>query len=304
MRICSLLPSATEIVFDLGLGEALVGVSHTCDYPPVARERPVLTRSLRNRRLVAGETPIHAASADGVATTPSYALDGDLLRALRPDVILTQDICEVCAIGSQTVFEVVAQVLGYTPEFVTIQVSRLEDILESIVIVGEVAGVAAVAERRVEALRTRVAAVRQLVAATPLVPRVLCLEWARPLIAAGLWTAELVGFAGGFQDLTTPGAKSRRLVWDELADFAPDQLLFMPCGYDLDQARAEWALVAAEAHWSALPAVQAGQVYCFDGRVPSRHGPRTVDVLEAFAEILHPERCPPRWRGSLYEAIA
>jgi iron complex transport system substrate-binding protein len=247
---------------------------------------------------------IHRVSATGVAPMPVYALDSELLRALRPDLILTQDICDVCAIGSNTVFEVTTKTLGYSPQFVTIQAAGLEDILQSILEIGRACNVEAAAERYVVGLRTRIGAVRAGVVYAGRPKRVLCLEWTRPLMAAGLWTADLVDIAGGYQNLTQPGGKSRTLGWDDLLEFEPEQLLFMPCGCDLIRSRAELAAIAADPRWAAIPAVQTRQVYVFDGRVPSRHGPRTVDVLEAFAEILHPRRISPRWRGRLYEAAA
>lgn len=301
MRICSLLPSATEIAFALGLGDRLVGVSHTCDFPPAARRLPVLTRSLRGPAPGPGEVVVQGTPAAGAGPAPRYALDGELLRALAPDVILTQDICDVCAIGADTVFEVAARVLGYAPAFVTVRAAGLEDILQSILTIGRACDAVAAAQRCVAGLRARIAAVRDGVAGAGPPRRVLALEWTGPPIAAGLWTAELVGLAGGTQDLTRPGDRSRRLTWDEVAAFRPEVVLLLPCGCALDRAHAEAAALAAEARWRALPAARDGQVYVFDGRVPSRHGPRTVDVLEAFAEILHPRRFEPRWRGRLYD---
>jgi iron complex transport system substrate-binding protein len=303
MRICSLLPSATEIVFALGLGDHLIGVSHACDFPREARKRPVLTRSLRGRERATHDIPVHGVSMAGVASTPSYALDGDLLRALEPDLILTQDICDVCAIGSNTVFEVTARVLGYAPEFLTIRAAGLEDILQNILATGSAAGAEEPADRYVEGLRARIETARAAAAGAGQPKRVLGLEWARPLMVAGLWIPELVEIADGAHGLTGPGECSRRVGWDEIVDFAPQAVLFMPCGYDMARARAELTSVEAAPEWATMPASRAGEVYMFDGRVPSRYGPRIVDVLEAFAEILHPRRFAPRWRGTLYEAV-
>ncbi len=301
MRICSLLPSATEIVFALGLGQDLVGVSHTCDFPAQAQGLPVLTQSLRNPANGSSATPVHGVSEEGATSGPVFALDGDLLRKLRPDLVLTQDICDVCAIGSNTVFEVAAKTLGYTPRFLTIRAAKLRDILCNIMDIGQAAGAEEEARGLVDSLQKRIEEVRACAGANR---RVLCVEWAKPLRAAGLWTAECIELAGGVHGLVEPGERSRRVLWEEVATFAPQVILIMPCGYDLARSGMELASLSAEPAWSSLPAVQSGEVYVFDGRAPSRHGPRVVDVLEAFAEIVNPERFAPRWRGSLYQQAA
>jgi iron complex transport system substrate-binding protein len=304
MRICSLLPSATEIVFALGLGDDVVGVSHTCDFPHEATKLPVLTRSLRKPGGVSNAVPVHGVSQNGVAPLPSFALDSDLLGQVKPDLILTQDICEVCAIGSDTVFEVATRALSYSPEFVTVQAARLGDVLGSIRAVGTAADIEGRAEQFAADLTSRIDAVLARVAETQAPKRVLCIEWAKPLRAAGLWTSDSVELAGGVPGLTPPGERSRKIGWDEVADFSPDIVLFTPCGYDIPRSFQELATVAAEPQWASLPAVRAGEVYVFDGRVPSRHGPRAVDVLEAFAEIFHPSHFTPRWHGALYQRAA
>ncbi|MBI2964922.1 MAG: ABC transporter substrate-binding protein [Chloroflexi bacterium] len=303
VRICSLFPSATEIAFALGLGDVLVGVSHACDYPPEARRLPVLTESLRGRLPRTGEVAVHETSSPASGHAASYAIREDLLRSLRPDLVLTQDICDVCAIGSSSVFEACSRVLGYTPQFVTIRSRGLEDILQSVLEIGAVAGVGQRAESLVVELRGRIEAVRSKAVSSAARPRVLCLEWARPAIAAGLWIPEMVNVAGGAHGMSAAGERARRVSVDEISDYRPEALLFMPCGWDLDQARQEFAWLRGRPEWERLlPVLSAGGAYIFDGRVPSRHGPRTADVLEAFAEILHAGIFPARWRGILYEA--
>ena len=301
MRICSLLPSATEIVFGMGLGDHVVGVSHTCDFPHEATKLPVLTQSLRKPTSVTNAVPVHGVSQSGVSPAPYFALDGDLLGQVRPDLILTQDICDVCAIGSDTVFEVATRALRYSPEFLTIQAAGLEDILGNILAIGNAAGIEGRAEQLVAGLSSRIEAVLALAVETQAPKRVLCVEWAKPLRAAGLWTSESVQLAGGVPGLTQPGERSRKVGWDEVVDFSPDVVLFTPCGYDIPRSFQELATIAAEPQWAGLPAVRAGEVYVFDGRVPSRHGPRAVDVLEAFAEILHPQLLTARWHDILYQ---
>jgi iron complex transport system substrate-binding protein len=304
MRICSLLPSATEIVYALGLGDQLVGVTHICDYPEAASSLPVLTTSLRVEERP-GLAPVHKVSVEGIADNAIFSLDSALLRELAPQLILTQDICEVCVIGSATVQAVATAALEHTPEFLTIHAMDVEGTLQSILDVGVAAGVAERAETYVASLRERVDAVKATVAEhAPRAPRVLCLEWGRPLWAGGLWMSDMVGIAGGVHGLVRAGEHSYPTSWEEVVAFQPEMVLFMPCGYDMESTRQELALLVDSPEWGKLPAVQSGQIYVFDGRVPSRHGPRLVDVLEAFAEIIHPSLFPAKWQGALYEQSA
>ena len=303
MRMCSLLPSATEIIFALGLGDQLVGVSHTCDFPPEASALPILTRSLRGQTPDVGEVPVHGVSESGVASAPSFALDGALLRELKPDLILTQDICEVCAIDSNTVFEVANRTLGYSPEFLTIRATRIQDILADIAAIGRAAGARKEAEDCVAGLQSRITEVHVAAKAQPS-RRVLGIEWADPLRSVGLWAAESIQLAGGEPGLSIPGERSRVIEWQEVADYSPEVILLMPCSYDLSRSHVELAHLAKHSCWKDLPAVRSGEVYVFDGRVPSRHGPRTIDVLEACAEILHPNQFGPRWHNILYQRVA
>ena len=304
MRICSLLPSATEIVFSVGLGQDLVGVSHTCDFPAQVLGIPVLTKSLRKPDNGSGATPVYGISEGGVSPSPSFALDDNLLRQLKPDLILTQDICEVCAIGSDTVFEVAGKALGYEPEYVTVRATGLDDILRNVEAIGLAGGSDNIARDAVAGLASRIDVVRAAVAGSDTEKRVLCVEWVEPLRACGLWTSESVAVAGGIPGLSEPGVRSRKVGWDEIEGFAPETILFMPCAYDMPRCFGELARISTRSEWASLPAVKAGEVYVFDGRVPSRHGPRAVDVLEAFAEILHLDRFTPQWRGPLYQRAA
>jgi iron complex transport system substrate-binding protein len=245
---------------------------------------------------------VHTVTGDALSASPSFALDVALLAQLRPDLILAQDICSVCAVDSRTVFAAARRALGYNPAFVTVNAAGLNGILESIVAIGQAAGAEGQAQALVKVLRLRQAAVTRAVQGASR-RRVLAIEWGRPLTIAGLWTAEMIELASGTPGLNPPGEKSRAVGWAAAAAFAPEVVLFMPCGYALARSQQELASLTRQPEWAMLPAVQQGEVYVFDGRVPSRHAPRTFDVLEAFAEILHPGRVAARWHGILYQRI-
>ena len=257
MRICSLLPSATETVYALGLGEQLVGVSHNCDYPDPAATKPVVSRSLRGvSHLPSAEidTIIQQARAND---NPLYWIDGDLLRELQPDLILTQELCEVCAIGSGSVFETAAKVLDYTPIIVTVRPAGLDDIFQNIQTIGNAAGVAERAACLVSDLKQRAARVRDQITDLDRRPRVFCVDWLNPLRNTGQWMPELVEMAGGSEGLAVKWGKSREVAWAEVLAYQPEYLMVMPCALAPERASLE-----ARQHlpslpgWGNLPAVQ------------------------------------------------
>ena len=289
MRIVSLLPSATEIVFALGLGDSLVGVSHMCDYPAAARGRPIVSRSIRSKSHLSSaeiDAIIQQARAAG---NPLYIIDGELLRRLRPDLILTQELCEVCAVGAGSVFETAARMLDYSPEILSIRPAGLGDIFDNIRRIGEAAGVAERAGALLDELRRRTDYVAQRVAGARRRPKTFCIDWLEPLRNTGQWTPELVELAGGVEGLAEKWGKSREVGWDEALGYQPDYVMVMPCAFNMDRTIAETARLAERAEWNALDAVRAGRVYLFDGQIPSRHGPRVIDVLEGLAEAMRPD---------------
>ena len=304
MRICSLLPSATEAVYALGLGDQLVGVSHNCNYPDDATTKPVVSRSVR------GISHLPSAEIDAIIQqarandNPLYWIDGDLLRELRPSLILTQELCVVCAIGSGSVFEMAAKVLDYAPVIVTVRPAGLEDIFQNILTIGNAAGVAERAEALVADLKQRVARVRDGLIGIERRPRVFCVDWLNPLRNTGQWMPELVELAGGSEGLAVKWGKSREVAWEEVLAYQPEYLMVMPCALAPEraglEARQRLSLLPG---WSDLPAVQQDQVYLFDGRVPSRHGPRVVAVMEALAEAMYPDRFPNLAPPGLFEHI-
>ena len=295
MRIVSLLPSATEMVFALGLGDNLAGVSYACDYPDAAASLPVVSHSLREiKHLDSGEIDalVQQARANN---NPMYWIDGELLAHLRPDLIITQELCEVCAIGSGSVFETAAKVLDYQPQILTIRPNRLGDIMQNISNIADAAGIPQRGRELRQSLEARAQRVSDGVAynKTPgeKRPRVLCLDWLDPLRNTGQWLPEISEMAGGEEGLATPGGHSRVLQWDEVREYAPEYLMIMPCAFGPERSRHEAQnKLTGLPGWADIPAVRDGRAIVFDGRIPSRHGPRIVDVLEGLAETLHPER--------------
>ena len=298
MRICSLLPSATEIVFALGLGDYLVGVSYACDYPEEAASRPVVSHSLRNvNHLDSGEIDalVQQARANN---NPMYWIDEELLARLRPDLIITQELCEVCAIASGSVFETAAKVLDYQPEILTIRPMGLDDILQNVTNVANAAGAQERGRELRQSLEARVKRVTDGVLRQAQDdrsggkrPRVVCLDWLDPLRNTGQWLPEISEMAGGEEGLAIPRGHSRELLWEEVREYAPEYLMIMPCAFGPERSRQEaQGKLTVLPGWSDLPAVRDGRAFVFDGRIPSRHGPRVVDVLEGLAEVLNPEQ--------------
>ena len=281
MRICSLLPSATEMVYALGLGEELVGVSYACDYPADAASLPVVSHSLRNiKHMDSGEIDalVQQARANN---NPMYWIDENLLADLRPDLIITQELCEVCAIASGSVFETAAKVLDYQPEILSIRPSGVKDILQNISNLANAAGVPKHGRELRGSLEARIQRVTDGVPNGADRPRVVCLDWLDPLRNTGQWLPEISEMAGGEEGLATPRGHSRELSWDEVRDYAPEYLMIMPCAFgperSMQEARDKLTVLPG---WDDLPAVREGRSFVFDGRIPSRHGPRVVDVLE------------------------
>lgn len=287
LRIVSLVPSATEILFALGCGPDVVGVSHECAYPPPARQLPrVLRTSLEEA--AASSAAIDAAVRQAVAARTSlYALDEALLQALRPDLIVTQSLCDVCAVGPAQVTSVLPR-LSPRPAVVALHPHSLEGVFEDVRRLGAAIGASVAAATLCAGLRQRLHRVQHAVAGRPR-PRVACLEWLDPLMAAGHWVPEQIAWAGGEDVLAQAGRPSRRLAWAEVAAAAPEWLLVAPCGFPPERTRQELPLLTAQPGWEGLPAVQQDHVRLLDG--PSHFqaaGPRLVDAVEQLANLFHP----------------
>lgn len=292
MRIVSLLPAATEICFALDLGGDLVGVSPECDYPPSARATPIVSHALVDYE---GRSSAQTSQIVGEALAEEgalYAVDEEALRTASPDVILTQGLCEVCAPMVRDVRKV-ANRLAKRPRIVSLDPHGLKDVLEGIVRVGEACGAAATARTAVEDLRDRIGRVAFLTGRTVHRPSTACIEWLDPLFIAGHWVPEMVDLAGGVPLLAKAGQKSRRVDARDLALAAPEVVVLMPCGFNLDRTRAEAPVVTQKPWWPDLPAARTNRVWVADGSAYfNRPGPRLVNGLEILAHILHPEIFP------------
>lgn len=297
MRIVSLLPSATEIVYALGLGDALVGVTHECDEPAAARALPVVTHSLLDHSGASSDEIDGAVRQQLGAGLSLYGLNEPLLARLAPDLVLTQALCEVCAVPydevARAVRDVSAEYGTHAPQVLSLEPNGLDDILATIELVGAAAGVPARAAALVAGLRARVARVQAQVAGISRRPRVACIEWLNPIFGPGHWLPELVTLAGGQPGLGTAHTNSQRVGWGDVIAFAPEVIVITPCGFDLARTVAEaQAVLPRRAGWPALPAVRNGRVYAVDGNAYfSRPGPRIIESLELLAELIHPERC-------------
>jgi iron complex transport system substrate-binding protein len=283
MRIVSLLPAATEMVYLLGLGDNLVGVSHECDYPSEAALKPRVTRTLidGSRHGDAIQRQVELLQHDHRSL---YELDVDRIRELQPDLILTQEICEVCAVSRSEV-EAAAIALYGTPNVVSLEPSTLDGMLQNIALLGELTGRTRAAEEEIGRLRQRIDAVR----AADQTSRegVVCLEWLQPPMAAGHWIPEIIEISGGEDLLMATGERSRRCEWDEVRSAAPDTLIVAPCGYGLAKAVDEYRTTNLPGWWEELPAVRAGRTFAIDGHnYTSRPGPRLIDTLEIVASII------------------
>jgi iron complex transport system substrate-binding protein len=288
VRVASLLPSATEMVHFAGAGHALVGVTHECDYPAGVEKLPKLTSSKIDQQMSSAE--IDAAVERHMTDTGSlYALDAGLLEELAPDLILTQGLCEVCAVSTSLV-ESATAALENEPGILTLNPASLRDVLGDAARVGEVLGQGVETRARISALEARLAAVRDAVAGLGR-PRVGCIEWLDPPFSAGHWVPEMVGIAGGEEIFTRPGEHSARLSWEEVFDAAPEVLVLMPCGFDAGRAAEEARRVLPGlSGWDEVPAVESGRVWAVDANSYfSRPAPRLVDGVEILARILHPE---------------
>lgn len=297
MRIVSLVPNATEILFALGAGGDVVGVSHECDFPPEARARPILTGSA----LAAGMAPAEvdaAVSAQLASGASLYTLDESRLAALEPDLLFTQELCPVCAVSTAQVDGAVAP-LPRCPEVVSLDPTRLEDVLADVLHVGARIGRGSEAETLVDALRARLERVENSVRGRPR-PTVVALEWLDPPFLGGHWVPQMLAIAGGRDPFAVaPGERSRRVTWGEIAATDPDWIVAMPCGFDQAGARAEVAKLAGHVEWASLRAVREGRVAAVDANgCFSRPGPRLADGIETLARLFHPT-APRAGRGPL-----
>lgn len=307
MRICSLLPSATDILFALGLDNDIVAVTHECDLPPGARPIPVITRStvasdtLNSREI---DTHVTAAAHGGSSL---YLLDHAMLEQCDPDLIITQELCEVCAIGYSQVAAAVRRLDDPSSRrrvLLSVEPQTLPQILEAIVRIGEAAGVRDRAVRLVQGMRERLDAIADVAGRVTTRARVLAMEWLDPPYTAGHWVPEMIHLAGGHDDLGRHGGFSYEITWDAVTKYDPEILVLMPCSFDLERTIRDAKPLRQFPWWDRLAAVRCGRIYAVDGgRYFSRHSPRLVDGVAILGEIFHPDLFPRRASASAWRRV-
>jgi iron complex transport system substrate-binding protein len=293
MRIVSFHPTGTEFAYALGLGRSVVGVSHECDFPPAAKRKPIVSTSVIDPERMTSAEIDRAVSEAGRDRRSLYKVDVDLVARLRPDLLLIQSLCDVCATPPTDLKPVLAAVTP-RPKVVPQHAHDFEGMFTDLRELAEATGTEA---RPLERdLRRRVMRVFKRTRSLKK-RRVFCLEWLDPPFASGHWVPEMVALAGGRDPLARTKRDSVRITWEAVAEAAPDVLIVMPCGFTMERTLRELPAAASRPEWAALPAVRNGEVYVADGHSYfNGSGPRLVDGLEILAEILHPEAFPRRHR--------
>jgi iron complex transport system substrate-binding protein len=294
-RIVSFLPSATEIACALGLADSLVGITHECDYPPEVRSKPVVVRNVLPIERMS-QSEIDRAVAERMRQGESlYQIDEELLRTLEPDLILTQNLCQVCAPSGNEVSQVL-KALPHAPEILWLTPQSLSEIFDNVRELGAVTGRADEAEQLIANCEARLKRLAARVESVAEPERVFCIEWLDPVFASGHWVPELVKLAGGVDVLGREGGESVRVPWDEIVAAAPEVVVIMPCGFNLEQTMKQiWSVFGFQKSEAArqffeLPAVRNGRVYAVDANSYfARPGPRVVEGAELLARLIHPE---------------
>jgi iron complex transport system substrate-binding protein len=288
MKIVSLLPSATEIVYELGLGDRVVGVSHDCDWPSEVLKKSKLSQALVHSEMPSAE--IDHIVRERIHTGLSvYHIDAELLQKLEPDLVLTQELCEVCAPSFDDVRQAVKLLRGQ-PQIVSLEPHTLEDIFDNILTIGEITRCQAKAQQVVAQLNQRVARVRTQTEKLAHRPTVCCIEWLEPIMVGGHWVPQMVEYAGGEDWLGEIGQPSRYADWEEIQTYNPAIIVLMPCGFSIERTLREIDLLTELDGWEELSAVKENRVFLVEASAYfNRPGPRIVTGLEISAEIIHPE---------------
>jgi iron complex transport system substrate-binding protein len=296
LRIISFLPAATEMACALGLGKQLVGVTHECDFPSIARSKPIVVRNaLALGKMTMGE--IDVAVSECVDSGRSlYEVDENLLERLAPTHILTQALCQVCAPSGNEITRAL-NALPFKPEIVWFTPHNLQDIFDNLRELGQLAGRLDKAQDLIASAHDRLQKTAELVRNESR-PRVLCLEWTDPYYCSGHWVPEMVAIAGGQDALGRQGGDSIRIPWSEIASWSPEILIVSPCGFGTEKAVELTKLLLGQPGWSELPAVRHQRVFAVDANAYfARPGPRVVDGVELLAHLIHPEICS--WTGPI-----
>jgi iron complex transport system substrate-binding protein len=293
-KIVTTLPSATEIVSLLGLEGKLVGISHECNYPPSVRKKPVVVKSVLDTQDMTSKEVDDAVVAYASKGRSVYEIDESLLRRLKPDLIITQELCEVCATPFQVVARSIAR-LEPKPRIISLSPHDLEDVLKNVIEVGAATGKLREARRVVSSLQQRIDRVKSRCLGNPRIarPSVFCLEWLNPIYCSGHWMPELVRYSGGVEILGRLGEASNVVPWQKVVASDPEVIFVTICGYGVERVLSEISALTGREEWKNLRAVRNGRVLVLDGpSYYSRSGPRLVDGLEIMASLLHPELFP------------
>lgn len=291
-RIVSFLPSATEIASALGLGDSLVGITHECDYPPEVKSKPVVVRNVLPIETMT-QSEIDCAVAERMRAGLSlYQIDEQLLRELSPDLIMTQNLCQVCAPSGNEVAQVL-RALPKAPEILWLTPQSLSEIFDNVRDLGAATGKEIEASRLIDSCLQRLDELKQITAQAATTPRVFCMEWLDPVYASGHWVPELVKIAGGVDQLGKEKGESVRVSWHEIVEYAPEVLVIMPCGFNLPQTMDQIRSVFSDnpsSPFFELPAVRDERVFAVDANsFFARPGPRVVEGAELLARLIHPE---------------
>src|SRR5690348_16079213 len=304
-RIVSFLPSATEIACALGLADSIVGITHECDYPPEIKSKPIVVRNaLPIETMTQGE--IDRAVAERMRSGQSlYQIDEEQLKRLAPDLILTQDLCQVCAPSGNEVSQVL-KALPHKPQILWLTPQSLSEIFDNVRELGAATGRTAEAEVLIADREEQLAQLHKRIETVAERPRVFCMEWLDPVFASGHWVPELVTLAGGSDELGKAGGESVRISWSDVVNYAPEVLIIMPCGFNLQQTmRQIWNVFGSrESEFHKLPAVRNGRVYAVDANSYfARPGPRVVEGAEILAQIIHPEVFGEVERENVFQGV-
>ncbi len=299
MKICSLLPSATEVIALLGLSDELVGISHECDWPPSVRSVPIMVEPMIPPHGLASADIDSQVSQLVASGQRLYRLKDHLLRQAQPDLILSQDICHVCAVTPDQLHNALCS-MPRQPTVLTLNPRTVHDVIDDVIRIGDAANRSAEGFRLAAQLRDRLDDIRTRVQDISHRPRVVCIEWLSPLYVAGHWVPQMVQLAGGLDVLAQPGSPSRVVTWDVVLATAPDVLIVMPCGFSVERTRAElFELMQQPGEWG-LPSDLAQRTFLVDASSYfSRPGPRLIDGIELLAAILHPSD-----RDHIHESMA
>lgn len=287
MRLVSFLPSATEMLYELGVGDQIMAVTHECNYPAGAKTKPRVIHSSFDPQKMSSQE-IDSKVVELVSSGKDiYILDEQVLKKANPDLIVAQGICEVCSPYTREINRAMA-LLGNKPEVLILDPKNLDDILQNIIEVGNKVGKQEKAKEFVEKLQKRITHIKNTHIVSK--PKVLCIEWLDPLFSAGHWVPQMVEIAGGINGISSTGDKSRRMQIEEIAKFDPDIIILMPCGFDIQRTIVEYEKLLEDPIWHKIKAVNHGQVYAVNANEYfSKPGPRTITGLEILAKIIHPD---------------